>query len=259
MRRPSRSRPTRRSSASSAATPSALLGPCRPDRLGRLDGFGDPRPGRHPDGDLRADGDGAHEAAEWVDLASVERGADVLVAVADEFLRADPSRTGVVSPRPGVRLTSWLEQSGAAASPSAWSSCPSGDSAVSRKDVRLNQLHGADGGRIQQKRVRSVDGEEAPHQEIVKGYEIEPGRYVTITPAELEGVAVEPCGASRSRSSSRSRRSTRSTGSRRLPRARPCRGEAVRPAAGGAREHLARRTPAASSCARRSSLPLSGR
>ena len=64
-------------------------------------------------------------------------------------------------------------------------------SAVSRKDVRFNQLHGADGGRIQQKRVCSVDGEEVPYEEIVKGYEIEPGRYVTITPAELEGVAAE--------------------------------------------------------------------
>jgi DNA end-binding protein Ku len=64
-------------------------------------------------------------------------------------------------------------------------------SAVSRKDVRFNQLHGADGGRIQQKRVCSIDGEEVPYEEIVKGYEIEPGRYVTITPAELDSVAAE--------------------------------------------------------------------
>ena len=64
-------------------------------------------------------------------------------------------------------------------------------SAVSRKDVRFNQLHGADGGRIQQKRVCAIDGEEVPYEEIVKGYEIEPGRYVTITPAELDSVAAE--------------------------------------------------------------------
>jgi DNA end-binding protein Ku len=64
-------------------------------------------------------------------------------------------------------------------------------SAVSRKDVRFHQLHGADGGRIRQKRVCSIDGEEVPYEEIVKGYEIEPDRYVTITPAELEGVAAE--------------------------------------------------------------------
>jgi len=30
-------------------------------------------------------GDGAHEVVEWVDLASVERCAEVLVAVATEF------------------------------------------------------------------------------------------------------------------------------------------------------------------------------
>ena len=115
-------------------------------------------------------------------------------------------------------------------------------SAVSRKDVRFNQLHGADGGRIQQKRVCSVDGEEVPYEEIVKGYEIEPGRYVTITPAELEGVAAE-----------RTRRIEieefvaldeidpihwESTYYLAPDRDR---GEAVRPAAGGAREHLARR------------------
>jgi DNA end-binding protein Ku len=64
-------------------------------------------------------------------------------------------------------------------------------SAVSRKDVRFNQLHGADGGRIKQKRVCEIDGAEVPFDEIVKGYEIEPGAYVTITPAELEGVAAE--------------------------------------------------------------------
>jgi DNA end-binding protein Ku len=64
-------------------------------------------------------------------------------------------------------------------------------SAVSRKDVRFNQLHAADGGRIQQKRVCSIDGEEVRYEDIVKGYEIEPGRYVTITPAELEAVAAE--------------------------------------------------------------------
>ena len=64
-------------------------------------------------------------------------------------------------------------------------------SAVSKKDVRFHQLHGADGGRIKQKRVCSIDGEEVPYEEIVKGYEIEPERYVTITPAELESVAAE--------------------------------------------------------------------
>jgi DNA end-binding protein Ku len=61
-------------------------------------------------------------------------------------------------------------------------------SAVSKKTVRFNQLHEADGARIQQKRVCSVDGEEVPYEEIVKGYEISPDRYVVITPDELEAL-----------------------------------------------------------------------
>jgi DNA end-binding protein Ku len=61
-------------------------------------------------------------------------------------------------------------------------------SAVSKKTVRFNQLHDADGVRIQQKRVCPKDGEEVPYEHIVKGYEISPDRYVVVTPEELEGV-----------------------------------------------------------------------
>lgn len=64
-------------------------------------------------------------------------------------------------------------------------------SAVSRKDVRFNQLHAKDGGRIQQKRQCSVCGEEVSFDEIVKGYEIEPGRYVEVTPEELDSLSPE--------------------------------------------------------------------
>ena len=63
-------------------------------------------------------------------------------------------------------------------------------SAVSKKTVRFHQLHEADGVRIQQKRVCPADGEEVPYDEIVKGYEISPDRYVVISPDELE--ALEP-------------------------------------------------------------------
>jgi DNA end-binding protein Ku len=59
-------------------------------------------------------------------------------------------------------------------------------SAVSRKTVRFHQL--SDGVRIQQKRVNPATGEEVPYESIVKGYEIAPGRYVTITPEELESI-----------------------------------------------------------------------
>ena len=60
--------------------------------------------------------------------------------------------------------------------------------AVRKKDVRFHQLHAADGARIQQKRVCSADGEEVPYDDIVKGYEISPGKYVMIDPDELDNL-----------------------------------------------------------------------
>lgn len=61
-------------------------------------------------------------------------------------------------------------------------------SAVSPKEVRFNMLHEKDGGRIQQKRVCSVDGEEVPWEEIAKGYEVRRGRYVMLSRDELEAL-----------------------------------------------------------------------
>lgn len=61
-------------------------------------------------------------------------------------------------------------------------------SAVSRKEVRFNMLHEKDGGRIQQKRVCSVDGEEVPWEEIAKGWEVRRGRFVMLTKDELHAL-----------------------------------------------------------------------
>ena len=61
-------------------------------------------------------------------------------------------------------------------------------SAVSRKSVRFHQLHDKDGVRIQQKRVCPADGEEVAYENIVKGYEISPERYVLIETEELEAL-----------------------------------------------------------------------
>jgi DNA end-binding protein Ku len=61
-------------------------------------------------------------------------------------------------------------------------------SATSPKTVRFNQLHAADGGRLRQKRVCSIDGEEVPFEEIVKGYEVSPDRYVIVTQEELDAL-----------------------------------------------------------------------
>jgi DNA end-binding protein Ku len=62
--------------------------------------------------------------------------------------------------------------------------------AVDRKGVRFNQLNSKTGNRIAQKRVDPHTGDEVPYEDIVKGYEISPDRYVLIEPGELE--ALEP-------------------------------------------------------------------
>lgn len=61
-------------------------------------------------------------------------------------------------------------------------------SATSPKTVRFHQLHAKDGVRIQQKRVCPADGEEVPYDDLVKGFEIAPDRYVIIRPEELEAL-----------------------------------------------------------------------
>ena len=61
-------------------------------------------------------------------------------------------------------------------------------SAVNRKTVRFHQLNGTTGSRIQQKRVDPTTGEEVPYEDIVKGFEIGPDRYVIIEPGELEAL-----------------------------------------------------------------------
>jgi len=63
-------------------------------------------------------------------------------------------------------------------------------SAVSRKTVRFNQLDAESGQRIRQQRVNPETGEEVPYEQIVKGYEISPDQYVTISNEELD--ALEP-------------------------------------------------------------------
>jgi DNA end-binding protein Ku len=63
-------------------------------------------------------------------------------------------------------------------------------SAVTRKTVHFHQIHTLDSGRIHQKHVCALDGEEIPLSEIVKGYEIAPDRYVPVEAREL--AALEP-------------------------------------------------------------------
>lgn len=56
--------------------------------------------------------------------------------------------------------------------------------------VRFNQLHEEDLGRIRVRRVCSLDGAEIPPERIVKGFELEPDRYVVITEDDLDRVPV---------------------------------------------------------------------
>jgi DNA end-binding protein Ku len=60
--------------------------------------------------------------------------------------------------------------------------------ATSPKTVRFHQLSSKTGTRIRQKRVDPSTDEEVPYEEIVKGYEITPDRYVVIEPEELEAL-----------------------------------------------------------------------
>jgi DNA end-binding protein Ku len=59
-------------------------------------------------------------------------------------------------------------------------------SAVNRKTVRFHQLSGKTGVRIAQKRVDPQSGEEVAFEDIVKGFELAPDRYVVVEPSELD-------------------------------------------------------------------------
>lgn len=63
--------------------------------------------------------------------------------------------------------------------------------AVSEKSIRFHLIHEKDGSRIHIKRVCNADGKEVPSNELVKGYEIAPDQYVTITDEELEALDPE--------------------------------------------------------------------
>src|ERR1700736_6466672 len=59
------------------------------------------------------------------------------------------------------------------------------------KRVRFNQLNGETGNRVAQQLVDSKTGEVVDRDQIVKGYEFERGRYVTISDDELKDLQLE--------------------------------------------------------------------
>jgi DNA end-binding protein Ku len=59
------------------------------------------------------------------------------------------------------------------------------------KRIRLNQLNAATGNRVAQQLVDSKTGESLDRDQIVKGYEYERGRYVTLSDDELKDIQIE--------------------------------------------------------------------
>lgn len=62
-------------------------------------------------------------------------------------------------------------------------------SAVRDRDIHFNLLHGPDNSPIETRRVCAHEQKEVPWQEIVKGYELEDGRWVLLSDADLEAAA----------------------------------------------------------------------
>ena len=60
--------------------------------------------------------------------------------------------------------------------------------ATDDKSVSFNQLRASDHSRIGYQRVAKADGEEVAYDEIVKGYEYEPDRYVVFDSDELDAL-----------------------------------------------------------------------
>jgi DNA end-binding protein Ku len=57
--------------------------------------------------------------------------------------------------------------------------------ATEQRDVAFRQVHRSDGGRIQFRRICSLDGQEVPYSDVAKGYELPTGDVVVLTDDDL--------------------------------------------------------------------------
>jgi len=57
--------------------------------------------------------------------------------------------------------------------------------ATEQRDVAFRQVHRGDGGRIQFRRICSLDGQEVPYADVAKGYELPTGDVVVLTDEDL--------------------------------------------------------------------------
>jgi len=62
-------------------------------------------------------------------------------------------------------------------------------SATVSHTIRFREVHLADGSPLEHRRICTKEDREVPYDEIVKGYEIAPGEYVTLDPDELKAAA----------------------------------------------------------------------
>jgi DNA end-binding protein Ku len=64
-------------------------------------------------------------------------------------------------------------------------------SAVARRNIALREIRESDSARIKHRRVAEGTDEEVPYENIVKAFEITPGKYVPLNKEELEALAPE--------------------------------------------------------------------
>jgi DNA end-binding protein Ku len=62
-------------------------------------------------------------------------------------------------------------------------------SATQSKTVHFNEVHAKDGARIEHRRICSREGKEVSYDDVVKGYEVEPDKYVVLEKDEIKAAA----------------------------------------------------------------------
>src|SRR3954463_7510224 len=62
-------------------------------------------------------------------------------------------------------------------------------SATESKTVRFNEVHAKDGAKIEHRRICSKEGKEVDYKEVVKGYEVQPDKYVVLEKEEIKAAA----------------------------------------------------------------------
>jgi DNA end-binding protein Ku len=64
-------------------------------------------------------------------------------------------------------------------------------SATESKSIHFHEVHAKDGARIEHRRICPKENREVPYKQVVKGYEVSPGRYVMLDQAEIKAAAGE--------------------------------------------------------------------